>query len=426
MAALQNVKGTWGGLPDFGLTELFNSARGTTQNPTYNNPAVYAQTGRPLAQNTSTIPGIQPGGNTYVNKTPSIQNQQTQQSQPQAPAGFNTRDAQGANVGDQRNGMRWTGAQWEPLGGSAAGGAPAFDQAAYDNQLNASYAPAFQQADDVEAQYRAEYPTSQEFINNSYDQVMPQLQSQQDTQLGGLNTQAAKGKAEGKNQIAKSRQTYNELKQGGLTRFGGSSSTGEAYGELLGRKTQEQLGGINQNSGQLQMDIEKERANTNAFFADKKASLEKEKQLKLQELKNSFDDEIRKINSVRTGLESEKAAKRMAAIQEFSVQARQAQYDAQVFNQKLNAWKAAKDEAVQLATKFQAKSFSIPGMPNVMGGMSFTGTNNGPATQSNYIQGQGAYTPEDLDAMGLTPTGFNSKTGAMSYGISKNDDWENL
>lgn len=49
MSALQNVQGTWniGGfnLPDFGVTELFNTATGrNTSNPTWNNPAVYQAT----------------------------------------------------------------------------------------------------------------------------------------------------------------------------------------------------------------------------------------------------------------------------------------------------------------------------------------------------------------------------------------------
>jgi hypothetical protein len=327
----------------------------------------------------------------------------------------------GYNVGDIIDG-KWRVVNQdtvEPLGGSG-GGAPQFDQQAYDNQLNASYDPAFRQADDVEAMYRAEYPTSQEFINNSYAEALTPIQNTLNTQLQGLDTQAAKGKQEEKNQISTARQKYNELRTGGLTRFGGASSTGEAYGELLGRATSQEMGGIGQNFGQYQMDIEKERANVNTFFAERKSNLEKEKQNKLQELKNSFDDEIRKINSSRAALESEKAGKRMAAIQEFSVQARQAQYEAQVFAQKLDAWKAAKDEAVQLATSFGAKSFSIPGMPGVMGGFSVTGQNQ--PSQSNYISGQGSYTPEDLETMGLSPTGFNSKTGAMTYGIPKSNN----
>lgn len=285
-------------------------------------------------------------------------------------------------------------------------------------QLDSAYAPAYRNLQDIQAQYEAEYPNSQAFINNSYNEALTPLANQQSTQLAGLDTQEAKGKQEEKSQFSKARQKYNELRQGGLTRFGGASSTGEAYGELLGRATSQEMGGITQNFGQYQMDIEKERGNVNNFFAEKKTNLEKEKQLKLQELKTSFDTEIRKINSQKAALDSEKAGRRLAALQEYSAQARQAQYDAQAFSQKLDAWKAMRDETIQLASQFNAKSFSVPSMPGVMGGFSVTGQNQGGTSGTQT----GVYDPEQLNAMGLSPTGYNTKTGSLSYG--KSDDEE--
>jgi hypothetical protein len=57
--AYENVEGTWGignyKLPDFGFTELLSTSSGQTSNPTFNNPAVYQQTGG-NTQNTSLSP----------------------------------------------------------------------------------------------------------------------------------------------------------------------------------------------------------------------------------------------------------------------------------------------------------------------------------------------------------------------------------
>jgi hypothetical protein len=96
-------------------------------------------------------------------------------------------------------------------------------------------------------------------------------------------------------------------------------------------------------------------------------------------------------------------------------------YDQQVFQQKLDAWKAAKDEAITLAKQFQAKSFTIPSMPEIMGGFSVTGTNLSPS-RSNYISGQGSYSNKDLKNTGLTPTGYNRKTGAFTYGVNEDEE----
>lgn len=387
MAALQNVPGTWAGLPDFGLTELISSARGTTTNPTFNNPAVYAQTGGiPSAQNTSTVPWVQPGGTSYTSSRTS------QPAPTSSGGGGGSGGSSQQRVTNNAPGGTWTtNANGDPVYiGPQSGPTQEELEAQLTQQLEESYAPAYSRLNDIQAQYEAEYPTSQAFLEQSYGEVMPQLQSEQDTKIGGLQSQERKGKEEEKSQFATARQKFNELRQSGLTRFGGASSTGDAYGELLGRSTSEEMGGITKNFGQMYQDIEKEKANVNDFYAQKKTNLEREKQLKLQELKNSFDTEIRKINTQRTALDSEKAGRRLAALQEYAAQARQMQYDQQVFQQKLDAWKAQKDETIALAQQFQAKSFTVPSMPGVMGGFSVTGTNQGTGNNTGgYITGQG-------------------------------------
>ena len=401
-------------LEGYGISE----PKGTPYDPNRTPGNVYTQNAFGVTQPSqqSIVPGSESAGKQIYG------NQYNPNAKP-PQSNVNTNTGGGGAAGSNSRGEKLIGynANGDPIysGGGVDNGqpsAPAFDQAAYDAQLNNAYDPAFRQADDVEAMYRAEYPTSQEFINNSYAEALTPIQNTLNTQLQGLDTQAAKGKQEEKNQIATARQKYNELRTGGLTRFGGASSTGEAYSELLGRATSQEMAGVGQNFGQMQMDIEKERANVNTFFAERKSNLEKEKQNKLQELKNSFDDEIRKINSTRTALESEKAGKRMSAIQEFSVQARQVQYEAQVFAQKLDAWKAAKDEAVQLATSFGAKSFSIPSMPGVMGGFSVTGQNQ--PTGGNNL------TPDQIAA--ANAAGYVNLGGKWvkdySFGGSEDDD----
>ena len=345
------------------------------------------------------------------------QQQQPQQQQPQQQQ--QTSGGPGAITEGQALAM---GLDWNNLPGgysrAVSGGGQGDYEAQLSGQLNAAYDPAYANLSAVEAQYRQEYPTSQAFIEQSYGEVLPQLESEQATRISGQEAQMKKGKGEEKSQIAQARQLYNELRQSGLTRFGGASSTGEAYGELLGRTTAQQMGETKQQFGNLYQDIEKEKANINDFYAARKTNLEKEKQLRLQELKNEFDNSIRQINTQKQVLDAEKAARRIAALQEYSAQARQIQYESQKFAQQVDMWKAAKDEAIKTATQFNAKSFTIPGMPGVLGGFSVSGVNQG---QQGYQTAQGYYNPEDLKQYGLIPTGYNTKTGAMTYGKNEED-----
>lgn len=288
-------------------------------------------------------------------------------------------------------------------------------------QLDAAYRPAYSNLDAVEAQYKQEYPTAQQFIEQSYGEITPQLESEQKTRLAGIQAQRESGMTEKKSQIAKAQQLYNELRQSGLTRFGGASSTGEAYGELLGRTTAQQMGQTEQQFGQYFRQLDQEETNINDFYAKQKTNLEKDKQLKLQQLKNDFDAQIRQINTQRTTLDSEKAARRLAALQEYSAQARQMQYENATFQRNLDLWRQSKDEAIATARQFQAKSFTVPGMPGVLGGFSITTAPQQTQTPTGYLDDE---TLKRLQAQGLNLTGgtFVPGKGVTSYRLGSNKD----
>jgi hypothetical protein len=277
-------------------------------------------------------------------------------------------------------------------GGDNGGGRPAFDEGAFNAQLDAAYNPAMSALDALEAQYKQEFPTSQQSVEQSYAPVVSEMQNAQNTQIAGIGSQRTKGKAQESSEIAKARRRYNELMQNSNAMYGGTSSIAQGSQELLGRTTQEQMGGIDQSYGSYYRDLDTEEKNANDFFANKKVDLEKEKQLKLQELKNAFDQSLRQINTQRTGLQSEKAAKRLEALQQYSMAAQQAKYDAQVFNSKLEQWKTMKDQMLTQAKQYQAKSITVPGFDNVLSSFSMGGMNNGTNAGSNYATAKGDLT----------------------------------
>lgn len=309
--------------------------------------------------------------------------------------------------------------------------APSQSEIDQTNQLiDQSYNPAYQHLNDIEAQYRQEFPTAQAAIDQQAQHATTDITNEQNTNLAGLTKQRQTAQNEQTSQIAKARQLANELKQGNLTRFGGSSSTGDAANELLNRTTASQFGDINKNFSDLQQQIAQEESNTNNFYTSKLNDLKKNQQLQQKQLKDQFDAKIREINGNRAALDSEKAAKRLGALQELSSAYRQMNYEAQTYAQQLADWKAYKDQAVQMAKDFHAKSFTIPGFNSKFGNfgaIQVGGVNGGGGG------GGGGFNPLDMQGIvnnvpegySLSDVGINA-AGKPSYNITKNKDDELL
>ncbi len=418
------TQGTWnvGGinLPDLGITEYLSGGLGLPQNPAYTNPL----------QTQTTSPGGGGGGGSYsiygpqlptptTTKTPTTTNNNGQ------ILGTNTNTGGGGGGG---SGWSWSeslanayqsqtgqpGASmpygWTPSSGGGGGGVE--DQTAL---INEAYNPAYSNLNAVEQLYRQEYPTAQKALQQGQLEAQNQLTTEEQSKMTNVDTQRRKNKTEEKGQFDTARQKYNELRQGLLTRFGGASSTGEATQELLGRATSQEMGGIESNFGNLYSEMAGEEKNIQNFYIDKKKALESATSLKLEQLKNTFDAQIADINRQRGVLDAAKAQARLSVVQQFAAEARQVQYDAAKFTQQLEAWKQAKDEVIQLAAQYGAKSFTTPSMPGVMGGFSVSGMNGGNEGATGSV-----YTDEQLRAMNLQPSGYNAKTGALTWGANNN------
>lgn len=364
------VQGTWGvgglKIPDYGFTELFSKPGNQAfYNPnTYKVPAPSKQVKGVSTQNTRT-PTSYAGASSQISASSSG-------------------GGGGSYVPPQNTGNNGGGG-----GGTDYGAYQSEQEGLLNQQIDQSYNPAFSALDRMEQDYRAQFPTAQAQIEQDAASTQTEYGNLQNTQLQGLNEQRQKGKVENESQIAKARRLANELRQSNLTRFGGASSTGEASGELLNRTTAEQFGDINKNFGDFNMNLDKEEKNTNDYFAKKKLDLEQETQLKKRTLQDKFDAEIRRINGSRADLESQKAAKRLGALQELSASIQQMKQEANQLTQELDLWKQYKDEAINTARQFNAKSFTVPGFKNIFDSYSVTG-------QSGGGSGGGGLTLDDI------------------------------
>jgi hypothetical protein len=414
------TQGTWGiggfNLPDFGITEkLF---------PTSTNPNLYNPDIKQGVTNTTGgyVGGQQPAISQPKTSQPTSYTNTPSQSQPTS-----TGMGPGAYVGETKNGQRWTGVQWEPLGGwdNQGGGQPTYSGPS-DEQINSIFAPGFENINAIEAQYQQNLPVTLQGIETSYAPAVTEMQNAQNTQIAGIGSQRTKGKAQEQSEIAKARRRYNELMQNSNAMYGGTSSIAQGSQELLGRATQEQMGDIDQSYGGYYRDLDTEEKNTNDFFANKKADLEKEKQQKILEAKQDVQNKIAALNTDRTKLQSEKANYRMTLLQEFNQRVQQAQFDAQVFASKLEQWKTMKDQMLTQAKQYQAKSVTVPGIDNVIGSFSMGGMNNGTNAGSNYATAQGSFDPTQYGYFRDPQTGklLKIQTGVTGTVGGQKNWWE--
>lgn len=261
-------------------------------------------------------------------------------------------------------------------------------------QLEASYAPAYQNLSRIQADYEAQFPTTQQEITQSFGQVVPQLEKERETELAGIESQKTSGQAREASELStaqrlasqlegKERGTYNALQQGILSRFGGAKSSGLAASEILGRATaqnmgqigqtlQEQTGEITGKFGQYYQDLEKEASRAKTYFEQKMTQLEEQKQLALRKAQDTFDSKIREINTQRAALDSEKAARRLGALQALAAEYRAINAESQAFAQDLQNWMAMKDQILGQAQQYGATQVTIPGINNRIGQMSMT------------------------------------------------------
>jgi len=405
----QPVQGTWGvggyNLPDFGVTEYLRSLANKTPSAEvttrFNNPAVIQQTHGSTA--------------TYG---PQSTNPYQMSYNPQGQVkGTSTGGGGGYTQQPQRD---ISPEEWQRhLENERLRDSEQYRNEQEDRltqQLEASYSPAFNQLNTFEQDYRGQFPLAQQEIEQSYGKVLPQIDLEQQSRLGGLDEQRQSGAREEKGQLSKARQLYNEGLQRGMAMFGGggTSSTGEAYGELASRTMQQQMGDITSKFGDLRQNIEKEVSNVNNYYQSKKTQMEEEKQLQIRKLQENLDSKLREINNQRHALASEKAARRLEALQAVSREVFQIQSAAKQFSQQLDAWRAYKDEALQYAQQYNAKSFTIPGMNNYFPSIDITrGGGGGGSTAPT-----GVYSPQDLEKYGYFNYGgkmYPIKTATGSF-----------
>lgn len=331
--AIQSVTGTWGigdfKLPDFALTELFNtSTGGNTSDPTWNNPAVYQATigaNQPTqqqAQNTNFWGGF------GVGNTPSLTTNTQERNATNSgvlgtstgsggsgggggtspggtyvPPGWSTSDIHEGSRYTDASGNEYTfsGGQWKMTN-------------SYENRVNDVFQPTFNYLNQAEQTLRGAYPAAQQEIEGQYGTAKQSLDTQKASGERDLAAQATAADTRKEDAASAARRLYQELMMGGNQRFGGASSAGQAFTEINAAEQQRRAGDIQKQYAGAMQQIEGYKSSLNEKYTGALADLENQKNSALNDARNEFNNKLLEITRMRSEAESNKASMRLQAL----------------------------------------------------------------------------------------------------------------
>lgn len=205
-------------------------------------------------------------------------------------------------------------------------------------------------------------PTVEADINKAYQGMRQTAQTAKETALGTIGTQRESAQRASESAVAEARRVASEQMQGLQARYGTSTGTGGFTGELLGRETARgiatergnlagQMGTLDQATRQVESDT------TNKMYDIDTAATKA-----INDARNALRDQLYQINLKKGELEADKAAKRIAAIQNFAtvqaqIQSQKEQAQMQIEANKntalqnLDLWKQQMDYEYQLKNK---------------------------------------------------------------------------
>lgn len=206
-----------------------------------------------------------------------------------------------------------------------------------DQELNSAFNPLMDYLNQAESQLRSDLPTYQKEINSQVDTSKAILGNQRTSTLGTLDTQQQAGQRRKEDVVSASRRLFNELQMANTQRFGGATSAGQAAGELQGREFQRSTAQANQGFNDLVRELDNKRLEVDNNYQLNVRQLEDKRQASINDVSRQFQEKLLEINRQRTEVESQKAQRRLAALDQYRQQVFQIQLQNYQFKQQLES-----------------------------------------------------------------------------------------
>lgn len=410
-----NQNGSWG-LPDYGITEKISTALGYgtnsqgggnipnpgeilsgVQTASYNGPTPSSQVSGTTKNNyTSSTPyGPQPLIGPQK-QTPSGQKSGGGQKQSSDPrAAFNNFVNSGGYAGWDM-GSAW--ADWQATGGSKAGNQGGGGQGSEAEQINALYEPYLNELNNIAGGLNTRAMENLQNVEADYGQsekVLTGEQADLEKSLALQGDQLIQGAQSGYSDALRA---YNNLKQQGMNRFGGGSSTGAAISDLIGQQFLRTTGQARQQTANAQQQLGLEVQKVKTYIGQKKTDLDKWKRDASQMIRDNLASKLEEINLKRGEIESNKTAAKQDALRQAIADTRAIQQKDQEFKQGLATW------ALDTMQKTSGRSFTpqeIAQVYNDVIGQTYNGLNAyaNAGTPTSYNQVNQIRTKEQEDKL---------------------------
>lgn len=379
-------QGSWGILPDLGLTERAARKVSSGQTTDLGNAITgsYAQTppqdGGPTRTDLYSTSRSNTPQQQFSNQLPSQPQQQQQQAQ---QSSGNFMDYYGGWNQDQAM-ADFRGA----FGGDInrlrqARGFGSTNSNPWENEISNAYGPALSALNDLERMLGQNKTENLSGVGLTYGEGQAAIGNEQKELEGNLSTQNQNLETGLQSALAEAVRYYNGLKQQSMARFGQGSSTGGAVSELAYQEFLRNSGKLQNSFAQGSAQLAQEGVKLQNYISTKLSSLDQWKREAVSRINENFSNQIAQIGARRGEIEVNKTNAKLQALQTAMQNAKNVEAVERDWKQKLGLW------AVEQAQKYSSRAFTPQEIMSVYNNMM-----NAQISPGNQPQLSQAYAPQ--------------------------------
>lgn len=212
-----------------------------------------------------------------------------------------------------------------------------------DAELDAIYNPLISALDSQIGTARESAEGQKKLATQYRDDQLSNLGTKKEQELTTLEGQQDEFQGNLRSALEDAVRSYKALDQQARSRFGAGSSAGEAVGELARQEFFRNQGSLQKEEVRELGKIRQAKTAINLFFVEEEQRLNRDAQTRLTQIEDALRDTINGINTQRAGLESDRASKRLQALQQARVDAAQIQNQLLSEKRALDTWKTQQD-----------------------------------------------------------------------------------
>lgn len=300
---------------------------------------------------------------------------------------------------------------------------------AQEEEAERQYFSTTEQLGSTERGLRADQPLVEEGILTSIEREKLPIYQGKEESLAQLGINARDLRESTRSGISTASRTFNELATA-IPQYAGTS-VGGAVGEIIGRQTARDIGGLTKKQQTGLFDIGNEKNRVIKFATDKVAAIEATGQNLLRKAKQDFLNNIDKINTLRRVAENDKNSMRKQALYGYQSSISEIQTNIQSQKFALNRWAYEKNLDMRNAEEARLRveqekanqtdwirkymegpqSTAVPGGTQTIGNINYSGNADGTWSPQQQTQQSNNF------GGGISFDGANS-SGTLTLGNS--------